>query len=307
MSALAIGLMSGTSLDGMDAALVEITGFGTDTKVKLVAFCTYPYGPEFRQELLCLASGKQGGSMRLSRMNFVLGQISRDACLEVCRKAGVEKTQIAFIGSHGHTFYHEPFAVSYFDHLVSSTLQLGEASLINEEFNCPVVSDFRVRDVAAGGQGAPLVPYTEYLLYRSNEENIALQNIGGIGNITSISKSCSLEEVFAFDTGPGNMIIDSLVKYYSKNNQFFDDKGAIARRGNCNKQLLSFLLQDPYLEQELPKSTGREYYNEAFVSALIKRGEELNLKEEDVINTATVFTAYSIKIAIDKFFKTSPD
>lgn len=306
MKQLAIGLMSGTSLDGMDAALVEISGFGLNTKINLLSFITYPYSREVKERLLRLSFGEEGGSKELCRMNFLLGNIMRDACLELIENAKVEKKDISFIASHGHTFYHEPFAVDYLGYKISSTLQLGEASVISEAFNCPVVSDFRVRDVAAFGQGAPLVPYTEYLLYRSEDETVALQNIGGIGNITCLEKGCEIDDVFAFDTGPGNMLIDSLMRYYTDSELSYDDGGKIAFSGKVSKKLLSILLKDPYLYEKLPKSTGREYYGDEYVAAILKESRELSLKMEDVISTVTAFTCESIKLGIDLFFKIRP-
>ena len=161
-----IGLMSGTSADGMDAALVEISGFGLNTKVKTLGFVSVPYSEEIRNEILRLASGEAGGSRDLCLFSFLLGQLSLEACLAVCEQAGVPKEEIDLVGSHGQTLWHVPKAEEYLGCPVRGTLQLGEASVICEGLGCPVVSDFRVRDVAAEGQGAPLVPYAEYLLYR---------------------------------------------------------------------------------------------------------------------------------------------
>jgi anhydro-N-acetylmuramic acid kinase len=215
-SKLVIGLMSGTSADGIDAALVRIEGSGFETRVEPVAFVSLPYEEAFRSSLLELALGNIGGSRELCLMNFRLGRMLAEASLAVCEKAKLQPGDVDLIGSHGHTFYHQPSPVEYLGGPVAATLQLGEASFLNEAFGCPVVSDFRVRDMAAGGQGAPLVPYTEYLLYRSESETIALQNIGGIGNVTLLPKACSAEDVIAFDTGPGNMVIDALVRRFTE-------------------------------------------------------------------------------------------
>ncbi|MBQ7520596.1 MAG: anhydro-N-acetylmuramic acid kinase, partial [Clostridia bacterium] len=203
-----IGLMSGTSADGMDAALTEITGFGLSTKVKTLAFVSLPYSEDVRGEILRLASGGSGGSRDLCLFHFFLGEISLDACRAVCGQAGIDPETVDLVGSHGQTLYHVPSAETYLGRPVRGTLQLGEASVIAEGLGCPVVSDFRVRDLAAGGQGAPLVPYTEYLLYRREDETVGLQNIGGIGNITVLPRGGRMEDTFAFDTGPGNMVMD---------------------------------------------------------------------------------------------------
>lgn len=305
MSELAIGLMSGTSCDGMDAALVRIEGFSTGTRLELVDFISLSYSREVREKLLSLVKGDNGGSAELSRINFAVGELSRQACLEVCRKAGVQPSEIAFIGSHGHTFYHEPNPVDYLGMKVASTLQLGEASVINETFPCPVVSDFRVRDVAAGGQGAPLVPYTEFILYRSETENVALQNIGGIGNVTILPENCRLSDVFAFDTGPGNMIIDALVSHFSKGKQRFDDNGRIAASGKVDRKLLAQLCRDEYFSQPVPKSTGRERFGEQYVAAMLQ--ENRHLSPEDLIATATAFTASSIRMGLEDFCHPVPN
>ncbi|MDY4889731.1 MAG: anhydro-N-acetylmuramic acid kinase [Sphaerochaetaceae bacterium] len=302
---LAIGLMSGTSCDGMDAALVRIEGCSTNTKVDLVDFVTLEYSQALKEELLRLASGSIGGSCDISRINFILGHIACDASLAVCRKAGVSHSDISFIGSHGHTLYHEPNAVSTLGYKVASTFQVGEASVLNETFGCPVVSDFRVRDVAAGGQGAPLVPYTEYLLFRSEEESIALQNIGGIGNVTILPAGCSLDDIMAFDTGPGNMVIDALVCMYTNGKYGFDKDGAIAKKGKVNQKLLQFMCDDPYLSKAPPKSTGRERYGSEYILKLLNKAGELNM--QDIIATATAYTAASIRIGLEYFSHTKPD
>lgn len=173
----------------------------------------------------------------------------------------------ALWGSHGQTVFHAPDAREYLGRLVRGTLQTGEASVIAERLGCPVVSDFRVRDMAAGGLGAPLVPYTEYLLYRDAQRTVGLQNIGGIGNITVLPKGCSLNDVFAFDTGPGNMVMDALAARLTEGKARFDDGGRLAAQGTVNAGLLAWMMQDPYLSAPPPKTTGREVYGAAYVDA----------------------------------------
>ena len=212
----AIGLMSGTSVDGIDAALLTITGCGIETRITERAFLTVPYLQEVRQRLLALASGSFGGSEELSAMNVYLGELFADACFRVCKKAKVDISAVDFIGSHGHTVFHAPNERRYFGKKIKSTLQIGEAAVIAERTGCLIVADFRVRDVAAGGAGAPLVPFTEYLLYREPGTVIGLQNIGGIGNITLLPADADMDGIVAFDTGPGNMLIDGLMRLISK-------------------------------------------------------------------------------------------
>ncbi len=301
-SKLVIGLMSGTSADGIDAALVRIEGSGSETRVEPVAFVSLPYEEAFRSSLLELAQGGIGGSRELCLMNFRLGRLLAEASLAVCEKAKLQPKDVDLIGSHGHTFYHQPSPVEYLGGPVTATLQLGEASFLNEAFGCPVVSDFRVRDMAAGGQGAPLVPYTEYLLYRSESETIALQNIGGIGNVTLLPKACSAEDVIAFDTGPGNMVIDALVRRFTGGRKSYDRDGKMAGRGRVSGSLLEEIAAgDEYLSLLPPKTTGRERYGNAFVDDVLERAKMLSLPQEDIVATLTAYTARSIAASLRDF------
>ena len=302
-----IGLMSGTSADGMDAALTEITGFGLSTIVNMLSFVSVPYAEDVREEILRLASGRSGGSRDLCLFSFLLGQLSLDACRAACEKAHVDPASVDLVGSHGQTLYHVPAAENYLGRPVRGTLQLGEASVIAEGLGCPVVSDFRVRDMAAGGQGAPLVPYTEYLLYRREDQTVALQNMGGIGNITVLPQGGRMEDTFAFDTGPGNMVMDQIVSRMTGGAMRYDENGALAASGACSEALLSWMLQDPYLKKAPPKTTGREVYGAAYVDKLMEKGHALSLSDRDVLATACRFTAASIRAAIDRHCPVKPD
>lgn len=304
---LAIGLMSGTSADGVDAALIRISGHGVDTRVKQVGFSFLPFAPEQRRRVLALAEGNFGGAKELCQMSFWLGQLYAEACLKVCRESGVSPEKIDFVGSHGQTVYHLPVAEAYLDKAVRGTLQIGEASLIAEALHCPVVSDFRVRDMAAGGLGAPLVPYTEFLLYRSEERTVALQNIGGIGNITLLPKGCSLNEVQAFDTGPGNMVMDALVSRMTEGKCSYDEGGRLAAEGSISQELLRWMLKDPYLAQRPPKTTGRERYGAGYLEALLKQADRLGVTAEDTLATATRFTAECIRRAVEDYCTPRPE
>ena len=211
------------------------------------------------------------------------------------------------MGSHGQTLWHIPVAETYGGRQVRGTLQLGEPSLICEKFGCPVVSDFRVRDMAAGGQGAPLVPYVEYLLYRKDGQTVGLQNIGGIGNLTVLPRGGAPEDTFAFDTGPGNMVMDQIVERVTQGRQRYDENGALAAQGRYSERLLSWLLQDPYLKKAPPKSTGREYYGKEYVDALMARAREEGLSDADTLATACRFTAECIRVAIEEHCASRPD
>jgi anhydro-N-acetylmuramic acid kinase len=300
---LGIGLMSGTSLDGMDAALVEISGSGTSTHLTLREFYTLPYTAELRALLMEAVMGETGGSRMVCCLNTLMGKISAQACRAVCEKAGVPVESVDFVGSHGQTIYHLPDAIPFGGELVRGTLQVGDAAIIAEELGCVVVSDFRVRDMAAGGQGAPLVPYTEYLLYRRDDEDAALQNIGGIGNITILPAGCSLDQVIAFDTGPGNMIIDAVTLAGTSGAQAWDEGGAIAARGRVSQPLTAFMRSHDadYLDRRPPKSTGREVYNAAYITELLKQAAKLGLSFEDTLASVTCYTALCIRLGLEQF------
>ncbi len=305
---LAIGLMSGTSLDGIDAALVEINGSGLDTGVRLIDFITLPFTEETRAHILSLADGKSTNMEEVCRMNMLIGELCADACEEVIRKAGINKEDIAFVGSHGQTVWHEPIKVDFLGKNFNSTLQIGDSSPIAERLNTIVVSDFRVRDVAAGGTGAPLVPYTEFILYNDKERNVALQNIGGIGNITILKKGCNLDEVFAFDTGPGNMLIDGCISYITEGRLSFDKGGKLAEKGSPNKELLNFIIEnDDYIRLSPPKNSGRERYGSKFLEKIINKSIKLGVTNEDLLATVTNYTAYTIYYSVKEYCKLTPD
>ncbi len=304
---LVIGLMSGTSADGIDAALTEISGFGTSIKVKQLDFLFEPFDPAVRESILRLAKGSYGGSAEICKMSSLLGKLYADACLKLCRQAGISKEQVDLVGNHGQTVWHMPVKENYLGTELTGTLQIGEDAFIAEALECPVIGDFRVRDMAAGGLGAPLVPYTEYLLYRKTDKTVALQNIGGIGNVTILPKNGTLEQVIAFDTGPGNMVMDALAEKLTKGQQTYDRGGRLAASGNVNSGLLSFLMQDPYLSKMPPKTTGREYYGEEYVKRLLQYGERENVSLTDCLTSATRFTAESIAQGIRRFSPEKPE
>ncbi len=267
------GVMSGTSLDGIDVAIVNIRGRQVDT----IGFQSTPYSHAVRRAILAV-SNTTTTTREISTLNFRLGELYARAVQRACRRYG----PVELIGCHGQTIYHEGGV---------STMQIGEAAVIAERTGVPVVSDFRPRDIAAGGQGAPLVPFVDCLLFgRARRTRIAL-NIGGIANVTVIPSG------IAFDTGPGNMAIDALVRDYTNGRQTFDRGGRIAAQGNLNRPLLDDLLADPYYRREPPKSAGREQYGAEFVARL----KQTVLPLPDLISTATVLTAATIAMASAPF------
>ena len=298
---LVVGLMSGTSVDGIDAALVRIKGNGIKTKAKLIAFKNFVYPDNLRKGIFELFEEETSNSSKICEMNFVLGEYFAKAVLDLCELAQVKIEQVDLIGSHGQTIYHQSQEKTLYEYPIKSTLQIGESAVIAERTGVVTVSDFRVRDMAAYGLGAPLVPYTEYLLYRSETECIGLQNIGGIGNLTVIPPSCKLEDVYAFDTGPGNMIIDAVVSALTQGRLSYDQDGNMAAGGLVHEGILHQLLEHQYFKQQPPKTTGREDFGKAYAKAFLNLCETYNLSVEDKVATATALTAKSIAIATTSF------
>lgn len=291
---LAVGLMSGTSLDGIDAALVEIKGSGINTKVDLLEFETFKIPSEIKNEIKKACLEDKSSVDLICSLNFKLGNLFADAVIDILNKANIDIEQLDYIASHGQTIYHIP---KDREGLVKSTLQIGEASVIAYKTNTLVISNFRVMDMAANGEGAPLVPYTEYILYSEKEKGIALQNIGGIGNVTVLPESNLIDDIFAFDTGPGNMAIDEAC-----NILFgipYDKDGKIASSGFVNDEMLNELMKMKYIHEKPPKTTGREDFGQRFVEKIIDKYSQL--KSEDIIATLTMFTAKSISYNYKKF------
>lgn len=266
------GIMSGTSLDGIDVAVVEI-GHG---RIDTIGFRSTPYPAKVREAILQVSD-----AAAISRLNFQLGELYARAVLDAVRRYGPVK----LIGCHGQTIFHEG---------ARNTLQIGEPAVIAERTGVPVVSNFRTRDIAAGGQGAPLVPYVDYFLFRHARRTRVALNIGGIANVTIIPAAATHEKVIAFDTGPGNMVIDALVREYSGGRLLYDRNGRIAAAATIQRDLLTELLRDPYYRLPAPKSTGREQYGTEFVARMRKSKAAL----PDLIATATALTAATIAGAL---------
>ena len=293
---LVAGLMSGTSVDGIDVALVEISGEGFNHTIQPLAAVSVPYPRDVREAILGISNASTHTS-RISQMNFLLGKLFGDAVVEACRLSNTPLEKLELIGSHGQTIYHQGSPSELLGHKVASTLQIGEPALIAERTGVPVVADFRAADMAAGGQGAPLVPYADYLLFRDRRLGRVALNIGGIANVSAIPAAAEPEQVVAFDTGPGNMLIDALVSLVSRGTKQFDEGGRLAASGTVNVRLLAELMELPYLRQKPPKSGGREQFGTDFVASLLKKG----LDPPDLVATVTAFTASSIADAVQRF------
>lgn len=289
-----VGLMSGTSVDGIDAALVEIGGTDEAPEVRLIAFEDRPWPEKVREQIFPLFRPETATVDKIGYMNFLMGEIYAQSVASVVEKAGLTLADVDLIGSHGQTIWHAPEVCDKDGFPVIFTVQIGEGSVIAARTGVPTVSDFRVADMAVGGQGAPLVPFSEYLLYRRPGETILLQNIGGIGNMTVLPGDEGPEAVYAFDTGPGNMIIDAVVSALTGGEKTYDAGGAMASEGKVDQDLLAMLQQDPYYNMPLPKTTGRELFGVQYVEKILDYRREHGLSDADLLATVTDLTAWSI-------------
>lgn len=288
-----VGLMSGTSGDGVDAALVDIRGSGHDLKVTPLAFVSCPYPDDLQQ--LVLAVSARGTVSEICHLNVVLGEWFAKAAARVIKQAGLEPVKIDLIGSHGQTIHHLPNAVDEPGvGTVRSTLQIAEPAIIAERTGIATVANFRPRDMAAGGQGAPLTPYVHYVLLRDKKRSRLIVNLGGISNVTYLPAGKGLDAILAFDTGPGNMVMDGLIRRLTKGRETMDRGGKLAAKGKVAIGLLAKLLAHPYLKRNPPKSTGREEFGDAFVEQILAAQKAHRLKSEDVLATCSLFTAITL-------------
>jgi anhydro-N-acetylmuramic acid kinase len=298
---LVLGLMSGTSADGIDVSLARISGAPPHLNAELLGHASFRFPSALRTEILRLAEQRPTSAGELSQLNFRLGHLYADAALAACKKFKITPQRVHLIGNHGQTVFHQGQPTNYFGAPTASTSQIGDGSVIAARTGITTVSDFRPADMALGGQGAPLVPFADYVLYRHPRIGRISLNIGGIANVTIIPAGARPDQVLAFDTGPGNMLIDALVQHFTHGRQRFDQHARLARSGQINKQLLKVLLQDPYLKRKPPKSTGREYFGAPYVKRLLALGRRHGAKPNDLIHTATAFTAASIADALHRF------
>lgn len=297
------GLMSGTSVDGVDVAVVDIY----KAKVEMVAFGVFPYRPALRREILALCDPDSARVDRICHLNHVLGEVFAEAVIKLCEKSGIALESIDLIGSHGQTIWHQPEGERHRGRRIRSTLQIGEPSVIAQRTGIKTVADFRPRDMAAGGQGAPLVPYADHVLFRDAKVSRAVQNIGGIANVTFLPRTGSSDNILAFDTGPGNMVIDGVVRLVTSEKRHFDRGGAMAARGHVCEALLRQMLRHPFLRRKPPKSTGREAFGQAYCEWFRGEAKKRTLSSEDMIATVTAFTTRTIAQAYRKFLPEMPD
>jgi len=295
------GLMSGTSADGVDVAIVDID----DQSQTLLGFGTVPYPASLRKALFNLFEPSTSHVDDICHYNFVFGHFFAKALDSICSKISIPLDSIDLIGSHGQTIYHNSAGRAYSGRRIRSTLQIGEPSIIAQQTGITTVADFRPRDIACGGQGAPLVPFADSVLFSHRSLNRAIQNIGGIANVTFLPAKTSSAKIIAFDTGPGNMIIDGLMALLT--NKKYDDHGNLAAKGQICQSVLNHLLGHPYLRKSPPKTCGREEFGLQFCRSLYANAITDKISKADLIATTTAFTALTIAKAYRRFLPSMPD
>ncbi len=293
------GVMSGTSADGVNVAICRITpsrSVGGSPRIKVIGHAGFAYSKAMRLAVMRSMNAEAISVAEMSRLNWRLGEIYAD-CIE--KSVAKLNAKLDLIACHGQTIYHQALPAHFAGRPTRATWQTGEASVIAERLRVPVVSDFRTADLAAGGQGAPLVPMLDYTMFRDAKKSRVLLNLGGIANLTAIPAGAAIEQTMAFDTGPANMVIDRcMTLLYDKS---FDRTGAIARRGKVLQPVVDTLLKDIFFSASPPKSCGREQFGEAFSLRLIALSQEVQATDADIIATATAFTAQSILDAYRRF------
>ena len=301
---IVLGLNSGTSADGVDAVACEISGRGLQMRVRVIGHLSRRYPATLRRRLLAAMAPADTRTEEICRLHTEVGQAFARAAMAAVDRFGLP--QVDLVGSHGQTICHLPpkggpgggrgrrTTSTDRPRRPAGSLQVGDAAIIAASLGAPVVSGFRQADLAVGGQGAPLVPWTDYVLFRDARRNRIVQNLGGIANLTWLPAGCAVEDVMAFDTGPANMLIDGLVSHFSKGERAYDRGGRLARRGKIREDLLATMLDHPYLAEMPPKSCGREAFGAVWMQALLRRFARRRFAVEDWIATATRFSALTI-------------
>lgn len=298
----AVGLMSGTSMDGVDAALVTIDSKPDAPRVELVAFATLDYPEELYEALQDLAIGHSTTMEEVAAVNTGVGVTFAGSFFEVCRRAGIDPNDVDFIGSHGQTVAHVPPEMNS-GNPIAGTFQMAAPSTIAALTGITTVGDFRTADLALGGQGAPLSPYADYLLRRSEDSNRVILNVGGIANLAYLPRGCGPEDVVAFDTGPGNMVIDALFQALYPGEGPYDTDGERGLEGEPSEELVEEFLANPYFDKAPPKSAGHREFGAPYAWQFRSRAQELDLSRADTLASAVLLTTRTIARAIDDFVK----
>jgi anhydro-N-acetylmuramic acid kinase len=297
-SRLIIGLMSGTSLDGLDIALCKISGHGLDTKLRLLRFTTVPYSKGFKDRVKEVFAKPQISFMALTELNSLIGLVHGRMILKTLKKWRIKTYKIDAIASHGQTVFHSPKHASP-KATINSTFQAGDGDHLAVTTGIITISDFRQKHIAAGGEGAPLAAYGDYILYSKKGENRIMLNIGGIANFTFLPASGDPKKIVVTDVGPGNTLLDQTVQYIVPN-QYFDQDAKLAMNGEVHFPLLKILKSDPFFKRPFPKTTGPELFNLHYLRSAVERSGEMQMEVEDVLATLTRFTAETIAEAILK-------
>lgn len=297
-SRIVIGVLSGTSVDGVDTVLLKVRGNGINIKIDVLDFESYPIKKGLKEFILKCSSINNGNAEDICKLNFLVGHLFAQSIKKFISRNNLLTKDIDLIGSHGQTIYHYPFNQKLFSFNTKSTLQVGDISVISNQTGITTVGDFRTADVSVNGDGAPLVPYLDYILFSSRTFNRVLVNIGGISNVTFLKRTGKQDDVTAFDSGPGNMMIDYLTKKFF--NKKYDKDGRISSKGKINPELFKLICsKDRFYKKNPPKSTGREYYSEKFIEDILRTSGKI--LPEDIIATFTYFTAYTINHNVKKF------
>lgn len=295
-----IGILSGTSVDAIDVVLLKIKNTGINSKIQVIDFQSFKTPNKLKDYILNCSRKCDSDVEDICKLNFIIGKLFADNINKFLKKRKIKNKSVDLIGSHGQTIYHIPKFINEFGIKTKSTLQIGDPSVIANLTGITTIGDFRNADVAVDGDGAPLVPYLDYILFTDKIKSKILINIGGIANLTFLKKNCKIDDVVAFDTGPGNMLIDALSKEFFGIN--YDKDSKISLKGKVNKNLFRFICkEDKYFKSLPPKSTGREYYGRTFLKKITSKSK--NLPKEDIIRTVTEYTAYSIYYNITHFIK----
>jgi len=302
MSKNVIGLMSGTSVDGIDAALVNIEEQNDGLSVKIVDFISLPYQKIFKEKIFKAADLEKSRLQDIAELNIELADKFVEAVFELLKDSSYSVRDIDLIASHGQTIYHNVETQAKI-----ATLQIGAGAVIAQKTSITTICNFRMRDLAAGGEGAPLIPYVDHLLYTSPNKNRVLQNIGGIANFTYLPAAADFKEIKGSDNGPGNMLIDYAVKILTENQFDYDKDGQMAAQGKIDKELLNFMLDHPFIKRDIPKSSGRRDFGESYARKIIKLARQKNLVANDIIATITAFTAEAVVNSYQRFLGSQID
>ena len=296
---LVIGLTSGTSADGIDAALVRIQGCGGGVELDLVTFDTLSFSGSVRSRILAAQGPDPVPIKEVVLLSSYLGELYAHASKHICQKASINLMEVDFVGCHGQTLYHHPAREALPGFEVNGTLQIGNPAVLAERTGLVVVSDFHSRDMAVGGQGGPLSAYLDYLLYNHRSRGRVALNIGGIANVTAMGADAPFEEITAFDTGPGNCLIDLAISHFTKGKQAFDKDGLWARQGKADEKLLAMMMQHPYLQQVPPKTADKDLFGRGFFNMILKIAA--GMRASDVVASLTEYTVRSIVEGIHRF------